>query len=170
MKTTDNQQEIFDVVDEDDNVIGKTTRGETYKNKNLIHRSIYVAVFNSKGELFMQQRSATKDTDPLCWDISSSGHVRASGNYDDAAKRELEEELGVDLDLNFIDKFIIYYPHETEMVSLYRAHSDGPFKLHPQEIKSGRFINKDTLSKEYKMGFIKLSFGARVVLQKLNWI
>ena len=68
------------------------------------------------------------------------------------------------------DKFIIYYPHETEMVSLYRAYSEGPFKLHPEEIKSGRFINKDTLSKEYKMGFIKLSFGARVVLQKLNWI
>ena len=165
-----NQDEIFDVVDVDDRVIGKTSRREANNNKKLIHRSIYVAVLNSKGELFMQQRSATKDTDPLCWDISSSGHVRAGSNYDDAAKRELEEELGVRLDLNFIDKFIIYYPHETEVVSLYRAHSDGPFKLHPQEIKSGRFINKDILREEYKMGFIKLSFGARVILQKLYWI
>jgi len=50
MKTTDNQEEIFDIVNEEDQVIGKTTRGETYKNKNLIHRSIYMAVFNSKGD------------------------------------------------------------------------------------------------------------------------
>ncbi len=77
MKTTDNQNEIFDVVDEDDNVIGRVKRGEANRNKNLIHRSIGVAVFNRKGEIYLQQRSSTKDTDPMCWTISCSGHVRS---------------------------------------------------------------------------------------------
>ena len=79
MKISDNQNEIFDVVDENDKVIGQARRGEAHRNKKLIHRSVGVLVFNKKGELFLQQRSATKDTDPLKWTISASGHVSHNG-------------------------------------------------------------------------------------------
>jgi len=77
IKTTDNQNEIFDIVNEEDRVIGQTTRGEAHGNPKLMHRSIGVVIFNSKGEIFLQQRSATKDTDPLKWTISCSGHVES---------------------------------------------------------------------------------------------
>lgn len=102
MKTTDNQNEIFDIVDKNDNVIGQARREEVRRNKNLIHRSIGVAIFNKKGEMFLQQRSAGKDTDPLKWTISCSGHVLAGENYEETVLRELNEELGLDLFHSFL--------------------------------------------------------------------
>ncbi len=96
-KTTDNQNEVFAVVDENDRVVGEATRREVHKDKNLIHRSVGVAVFDAKGELFMQQRSPTKDTEPLKWTISCSGHVDKGEGYEETAVRELSEELGLDI-------------------------------------------------------------------------
>lgn len=170
-QTTDNQNEIFDVVDEKDNVIGQTTRREANINKNLFHRSIGVAVFNSKGEMFLQQRSATKDTDPLCWTISCSGHVNSGDTYEDTAKRELTEELGLkDLPLEFVAKYICRAPHETEMTMLYKTLSDGPFKLHPQEISQGKFFTQKELLEAVKSGKIELSFMGKLALEKLGWL
>ena len=170
MVTTDNQEEIFDVVSKEDKVIGKTTRGETYKNKNLIHRSIYVAIFNKRGEIFMQQRSATKDTEPLKWTISCTGHVAAGNSYEQAAHRELREELGIDSDLEFIDKFLVRYPNETEMVTFYRAYFDGPFVLQKEEIRQGQFMDKDRLKKKIKSGEIKLALTGEIALNHLGWL
>jgi isopentenyldiphosphate isomerase len=95
IQTTDNQNKIFDVVNEKDEVIGQAKRGEAHGNSKLIHRSIGVAVFNSKGELFLQQRSETKDTEALKWTISCSGHVNSGGSYEETFFRELKEELGI---------------------------------------------------------------------------
>ena len=95
MEITDNLKELFDIVDENDKVVGRATRGQVHGNPKLIHRSVGVAVFNSKGELFLQKRTATKDTDPLLWTISCSGHVGRGDAYEKTAVRELEEELGI---------------------------------------------------------------------------
>ncbi len=104
MKITDNQEEIFDIVDEKDQIIGKVKRKEANNNNKIIHRSVFVCVFNKKGELFMQKRSSTKDTDPLLWDVSCSGHVASGDSYLTAAKRELGEELGIDIPIIYVDK------------------------------------------------------------------
>lgn len=185
MNTTDPQNEIFDVVDEDDNVIGKTTRSEANKNKNLIHRSIGVAVFNKKGEMFLQQRSATKDTDPGKWTISCSGHVNSGDSYENTAKREMEEELGLVLykgtpcsttrgplekPLEKVEKYICRTHNETEMTMLFTAVSEGPFTLHPQEIAQGKFFTRKELKEQVENGEVKLSFMGRVALQKLGWL
>lgn len=180
MKITDNQNELFDIVDEDDRVIGQTNRKEANSNKSLTHRSIGVAVFNSCGEMYLQQRSATKDTDPLKWTISCSGHVTSTGRidsstslslYEEAAHRELEEELGIkNLKLEPVVKYICRAPCETEMVMLFKAKSDGPFKLHPQEIIQGKFFTRKELKDLVNKGEIKLSFMGKVALQKLGWL
>jgi isopentenyldiphosphate isomerase len=73
--TTDPQDEIFDVVDENDSVIGQTTRGEAHQNPKLIHRVVHIWIINEKGEILIQQRSMTKDGAPGMWDISCGGHV-----------------------------------------------------------------------------------------------
>jgi len=215
MKTTDNQNEILDVVDENDNVIGQARRGEVHGNKYLIHRSVGVAVFNSRGELFLQQRSATKDTDPLCWTISCTGHVgiaapvpcvsqsrslvasrnrvsllhnrtsRSQGEarfgisrsghplelvYEEAAARELEEELGVrNLKLSPVVKYICRAPNETEMQMLFKTTFDGPFRLHPEEIAQGKFFTRKELNALVKQEKIELSFMGKVALEKLGW-
>ena len=169
-KTTDNQKEIFDIVDEKDNVIGRATRGEVHKNKNLIHRSIGVFIFNKQGELFMQKRSNTKDTDPGKWTISCSGHVNSGDNYETTAKRELKEELGVNLSIVYKSKFICVAPKETEMCTLFNAFSEGPFQLLEEEISEGKFVTQNELRSLLKRDKIELSFMGREALETIGWL
>ncbi len=169
-KTTDNLNELFDIVDEYDNVIGKAEREEVHKNKKLIHRSVGILIFNQNNELFLQQRSKTKDTDPLKWTISASGHVIAGDSYEITAIREINEELGVDLSVKQIAKYLCKAPNETEMIMLFQAFSDGPFSLHPQEIAGGKFFTQAKLRSAVSSGTVELSYSGRIALEKYGWV
>ena len=83
------EQEIYNIVDENDRIIGQATRKHIHQNK-LLHRSVHVLVFNSRKELFLQKRALCKDENPGLWDTSSAGHVDAGESYDDCAHRELQ--------------------------------------------------------------------------------
>ncbi len=170
MKTTDDLKEMFDIVDEKDRVIGQATREEVHKNKKLIHRSIGVVVFNQKGEIFLQQRSAAKDTDPLLWTISCSGHVLAGDNYEKTAHRELIEELGIDLRLIPVAKSVCTTSVETELAMLYKAYAQGPFFLNVKEIKKGKFFSRTELERKIKRKKIKLSYMGKLALSKLGFL
>jgi ADP-ribose pyrophosphatase YjhB (NUDIX family) len=91
---TDEPREVFNVVNEHDEVIGEAFRADVHA-QGLRHRAVSIFVFNSAGQLLMQLRSATKDEYPSCWTSSCSGHVDAGEDYDTAAHRELMEELGL---------------------------------------------------------------------------
>ena len=86
--------EPFDVVDADDQVIGRSTRAEVHA-QGLLHRAIHVLVSNKHGDVLLQQRSLLKDAYPGVWGSSVSGHVDAGETYDAAAIRELDEEMGI---------------------------------------------------------------------------
>src|ERR1041384_5371864 len=89
-------EEIFDVVNDKDEVIGQQTRSEVHR-LGLPHRAIHVLVFNSRGQIFLQKRSMTKDRQPGLWDSSASGHLDRGEDYDSSAVRELREEIGLAL-------------------------------------------------------------------------
>ncbi|OGF99220.1 hypothetical protein A2Y99_04550 [Candidatus Gottesmanbacteria bacterium RBG_13_37_7] len=170
MKTTDNLTEVFDIVDEKDRVIGRKTREEVHKDKNFIHRSIAVAVFNSRREIYLQQRSTTKDMDPLLWTISCSGHVLSGDSYEITAHRELIEELGVDLQIEPVAKYLCSIESETEMIMLFKASYDGSFVLNKKEIIQGAFIKKKELGDRRLKSAIKLSHMGKIALEKLEWL
>src|SRR5262249_61942687 len=86
--------ERFPVVDKNDRILRDATRSEVHAN-NLRHRAIHILIFNSAAEVYLQQRSRWKDRHPLKWDSSAAGHVIAAESYDETARRELEEELGI---------------------------------------------------------------------------
>src|ERR1700679_1901927 len=88
--------DVFDVVDEHDRVLHQETRDEVHRRR-LLHRAVHILVFNSRGDIYAQRRSATKDTYPGRWTTSCSGHVDAGEDYNHAAFRELAEELGLEL-------------------------------------------------------------------------
>lgn len=88
-------EELVDLVDERDRVVGRATRREV-RLQNLRHRSVFILVFNSAGQLFVHQRTALKDVFPGYWDVAVGGVVSAGENYDQSARRELNEELGVE--------------------------------------------------------------------------
>ena len=136
----DDTEEIFEVVDESGKVIGHATRTECHTNRNLIHRSVHVHVFNSRRELFLQKRSVTKKIQPGRWDTSVGGHVDPGETPEQAAHREMKEELGVlSADLEFVTEYLWRSPVETELVTTFTTTHDGPFSLHPHELDDGRF-------------------------------
>src|SRR5271165_5870900 len=89
-------EEIFDIVNERDEVVGQNTRREVHA-RGLWHRAVHVLVFNARGEVFLQKRSMKKDTAKGKWDSSSSGHLDSGEDYDACAMRELREEIGLSL-------------------------------------------------------------------------
>src|SRR5579859_5510227 len=89
-------EEIFDVVNEHDEVIDHRPRSEVHR-RGLMHRATHVLVFNARGQVFLQKRSLSKDRQPGLWDSSASGHVDTGESYDVCAMRELREEIGLSL-------------------------------------------------------------------------
>lgn len=140
-------EEIFDVVDEHDAVIGRETRSRVHQ-LGLKHRAVHVLVFNARGDLFLQKRSMLKDNWPGVWDSSSSGHVDAGEDYDPCAVRELREELGWTIDSAPDRLFKIAACADTghEHVWVYRLQAEGPFVLHPEEIDTGDWFHPDVVT------------------------
>jgi len=135
--------ELFDVVDLDDRVIGHAPRSEVHARK-LLHRAIHVLVHNPDGHLFLHRRSPAKDTFPGCWDSSCSGHVDAGEDYPAAARRELVEELGwhdARLPLRPLLKLRASPETGCEFIRIFLLGPlSGPFDLNPEEITEGRWI------------------------------
>jgi 16S rRNA (adenine1518-N6/adenine1519-N6)-dimethyltransferase len=123
-------REIFDVVNESDEVIGSETRESVHVN-NLRHRAVHVLIFNGAGELFLQKRSLWKDRNPGVWDSSAAGHVDSGEGYGQTVRRELEEELGVSCEVQRLGKLPCTAETGWEFIEVYRGGHEGPFKLAP---------------------------------------
>lgn len=134
-------EELFDVVNERDEVVDRRPRSEVHR-LGLRHRAVHVLVFNSRGEVFLQKRSMSKDRQPGLWDTSASGHVDSGEDYDACAVRELREELGVNKPPPLERLFKLDAGPETdqEFVWVYRCRHDGPFELNPDEIERGEWF------------------------------
>src|SRR5215475_3453983 len=86
--------EILDIVDENDQVIGQSPRGEAYA-RGLRHRCAFILARDAAGRIFVHRRTAEKLVFPSLYDMFVGGVVGAGESYDEAALREAEEELGV---------------------------------------------------------------------------
>ena len=141
-------EEIFDVVNERDEVVDRKPRREAYARR-LLHRAIHVLVFNARGETFLQKRSMTKDREPGKWDSSSFGHVDSGEDYDACAVRELREEIGLIAPKTPERLFKIDAGAETdqEFVWVYRCRAEGPFQLHPGEIERGGWFTPEAVTR-----------------------
>jgi isopentenyl-diphosphate delta-isomerase type 1 len=141
-------EEIFDVVNERDEVIGKKPRSEVHR-LGLMHRATHVLVFNQRGQVFLQKRSMKKDRQPGLWDSSASGHVDSGEEYDACAVRELREEIGLQVAEVPQRLFKLAASPETdqEHVWVYRCEAEGPFQLHPEEIERGGWFEPQEVTR-----------------------
>lgn len=115
--------------------------------QRLVHRSVHVMLFDSRGRLIVQQRHRDKQTFPLHWDISCCGHVEESDYYPggpdaqldrvyaEVAARELEEELGVVTPLERMAHFAPIEGVHYEQLRLFRGVCDAPLRLQVEELE-----------------------------------
>jgi isopentenyl-diphosphate Delta-isomerase len=138
-------EEIFDIVDEQDRVVGQAPRSVVHARK-LLHRAVHIFVINSRRELLLQKRSALKDEYPLCYTSSASGHLSAGESYDTAAPRELHEELGLAGPLEWLAKFPAGLQTSQEHTVLYRTTTDTRPRIDPREIDAVTFHPLDEIA------------------------
>jgi 16S rRNA (adenine1518-N6/adenine1519-N6)-dimethyltransferase len=137
MSATHNER--LPVVDENDRIRGYASRSEVHGN-NLRHRAVHILIFNQAGDVYLQQRSRWKDRHPLKWDSSAAGHVIAGENYDQTARRELREELGVDVPLERIFRLTASSRTDHEFIYGYRGMVSGNLAPNKCEIERGVFF------------------------------
>jgi 16S rRNA (adenine1518-N6/adenine1519-N6)-dimethyltransferase len=131
--------EMFDVVDEKDRVVGTFPRDHVHVN-NLRHRAVHVLLFNAGGEIYLQRRSPWKDKNPGLWDSSAAGHVDAGETYARAAEREVGEELGVRCRPDRVGRIESSIETAWEFVEIFRGEHGGPFALAGLEVEAGAFF------------------------------
>jgi 8-oxo-dGTP pyrophosphatase MutT (NUDIX family) len=133
-------EELVDIVDDDDNVVATATRAEM-RARRLQHRSVGIAVLSGDGHLLIHKRSETKDIWPGWWDIAAGGVVSSGETYEEAAQRELAEELGIDgVTLEFLGAARYVDDELAALCRGYRVVHDGPFTFADGEIAESRWV------------------------------
>lgn len=149
--------EYLDVLDANGKPTGqKKSRADVHRDGDW-HRSVHVWVMNAKQELLMQKRSATTDTSPNLWDISSAGHISSGGDPLSSAMKEMQEELGLTLVAENFENIgevtqqkreSTYWNREFNNVYLVRRDVDlAKLRLQKEEVTEVRWVHFKELEK-----------------------
>ena len=136
--------ELLDLVDENDNIIGEIWKSKANTDPNVIHREVALLIYDDQNRVLIQKRSMKKKNDPGLWIISVAGHVPKGMTPLQAAHMELEEELGFNTKLRFINKYFLTYSFEKHFAYLYTGKypKGAKITLDPRESDEWRFVTK----------------------------
>lgn len=142
------EREWFNIVDENNRVLGKATREECHNGSKLLHPVVHIHIFDSEHKLLLQKRSLTKTIQPGKWDTSIGGHIQADEALEHAIQREALEETGITIDLQKlfpIDTYVFESDVERELVFSYAYRYDGPITFQAAEIDEVKFFSYDEI-------------------------
>ncbi|KXK27282.1 MAG: Isopentenyl-diphosphate Delta-isomerase [candidate division WS6 bacterium OLB20] len=155
--------ELLDIVDREGNVIGRATRDEAHANPELIHQVVHCWLFNTDGQVLLQQRSLTKDLGAGMWDVAVGGHLMHGETAVTGLAREMEEELGiVALKARLADTYIAGTDSQTEYIYVFTAllPDDTQLQFDQQEIETIAWFDLTDLYTESMAGRLPVT----------NWI
>ena len=159
------------LVDEQDNPIGEMEKMEAHR-KGLLHRAFSGFVFNDRGELLIQQRSATKYHNANIWTNTVCSHPRLDETIPDAAKRRLKEELGFELEFSEVGSFLYKVKFENgltehELDHVCVAHYGGQaIKPNPDEVQDIQWISLGELKQKIASRPDDFSYWLKKILEK----
>lgn len=147
------QDEPLILVDEHDNEIGYRSKSDCHSGRGTLHRAFSIFLFDRAGRVLLQQRAASKPLWPLYWSNSCCSHPRRGENMEEATRRRVVEELGVDARLEFLYKFIYQADFgdagaEHELCYVYVGTAEGEVRVHPDEIADWRWVEPGEIDRE----------------------
>ena len=164
---SDNNQEMFPIVDEQGNITGAATRGECHSGSKLLHPVVHLHIFNAQGDIYLQKRPEWKDIQPGKWDTAVGGHIDLGESVEMALHREVKEELGItDFTPELLTNYVFESTREKELVFSHKTVYDGPITP-SEELAGGRFwtldeiranMGKDIFTPNFENEFRKLGF------------
>src|ERR1700726_920133 len=136
---------VVDRVDRDDQPIGLIHRDEVFI-KHARFRVVHDLIFNSRGELLVQQLASTRARHPGYWGSSVAAYLFAGESYQAAAVRRLAEELGVHgVALSYIGKTSMTDEGSEKFIGVFAATSDGPFHFDRNQIQKLEFLQRNVI-------------------------
>lgn len=160
------------LVDKNNKKIGVEEKIKAHK-KGKLHRAFSIFIFNSKGELLIQQRVKTKYHSGGLWSNTVCSHPRPNETYNQAIHRRLKEEMGFDCKLKKIFCFI-YNARlkngliENEYDCVFVGKFDGVPEPNPKEIMDYKFISIKKLKKSIISHPENFSIWLKIALKKIK--
>lgn len=153
MQAVSSESELLILVDSNDKEIGTISKAAAHDGKGVLHRAFSIFIFNSRGELLLQQRAGEKRLWPLYWSNTCCSHPRAGEDMPTATVRRLEQELGMKAELKYLFKFeyqATFGPQgsEHELCSVYVGKSDATPQSHPMEIAGLKWLAVEDVTRE----------------------
>lgn len=160
----DDKDELLPIVDENGRVVEAKTREACHNGSRLLHPVVHLHVFNSRGEIFLQKRPEWKDIQPGRWDTACGGHVSYGESAEQALKREVNEELGID---DYYPTEVAHYVYdsvrERELVYVNITIYDLPLHPSKEELSDGRFWTIEEVKGEMGKGVFTPNFESELV-------
>ena len=154
-RVVSSEAEELILVDADDNELGFRSKGECHDNGGILHRAFSVFLFNSNGELLLQQRAESKRLWPGYWSNTCCSHPRRGESMATATERRLDDELNVATELEFVYKFSYQADFgdlgaEHELCHVYLGRVDEMPRANVNEIQALKFISADGLDAAFE--------------------
>lgn len=129
----------MEVVDGSGAVLDVVERAEM-RARRLRHRAVFIAVVDPSGRVLVHRRSDLKDLWPGRWDLAAGGVVGVGEAWDDAARRELAEELGITDPVEHLGGGVFEDDDVAVVGEVYRCRSEGPVRFADGEVVEARWV------------------------------
>lgn len=137
--------ERIDIYDPEGKRTGKVVSRNTVPGENERFLVVHVCVFNSRGEMLLQQRQLTKDRFPGCWDVSAGGFALSGETPADAVRRELSEELGISASEEQL-RWLLREPFSYVLDDFFLCRADlslNSLRLQEQEVMAAKWAGRE---------------------------
>lgn len=160
------------LVNSKDEVLGVLDKMEAHHN-GILHRAFSVLVYNTKGEMLIQKRAADKYHSGGLWTNACCSHQLMGESSEEAAKRRLKEEIGLDANPEFLYKFIYKAELDNNLTEFEYDHvltctTDQKPMLNPEEVEDFKYVNVKSLMLDIQQNPDDYTFWFKQIMENLQ--